>query len=385
MAKKRGKAKWVILSFILLIILISAGLILYFNKVPNKNERFVDTIQKINPLGDNRDAIQNSLDSLSYAQIIITIDSPESVEKVLSSLSPKEFQLQHITITTNPQLVSGNATKSAISKLGKNIHVIKIGYNYPVSVTAQESYNKSEPFYIGANLRLCNYSGNDFSEIFPSDLVFESEKNAILSALPKSEYKDYSEANQTYDPRSLYYDPSGNATRTGFKIKVTPKGRDILQTLKGELANYICNTYYSIIIDNETHQFLDKNVSYKLGRVGNCPDGTRLMMILNYSYLTGENLSIEDNNVTTYILFERMGAIEYELYKIENEIYIIPKIPKSPDTSADSKTPLVGSVDGTDCDYVRLEINLPKGNYSIFSEDTVNLYGLKKLREFEVK
>lgn len=89
--------------------------------------RFVDTITKVVDVG--KDRIQKQLDESSYASIIIELDGGlKNIDIVLSSLSPDEFILEEISRGT-PPVITGNATKSAISKLENSSLVGKIYYN----------------------------------------------------------------------------------------------------------------------------------------------------------------------------------------------------------------------------------------------------------------
>jgi len=143
MAKKRNKAKWIILSVILLVVIVSAVLILYFNAL-NKGKRFVDTISKISR-EDYKEAIQEHLNNFSKAIIDVEVDNRDNMEKIIASLSKESFELYYKS-DFRP-VFSGNASKEAILKLNKNSHVIEILSSIPIINDAQaQNQTENKPY-----------------------------------------------------------------------------------------------------------------------------------------------------------------------------------------------------------------------------------------------
>jgi len=120
--RKKDRAKWIFLGVILLIFVII--LVFYFNNPLNKGKRFVDSIIKITEAED-KDIIQSQLNESQYARIWFELDSLSNLNETLLSL-PKEGFVLEGTSTYSEIDITGNATKSALVKLEKNSHILKI-------------------------------------------------------------------------------------------------------------------------------------------------------------------------------------------------------------------------------------------------------------------
>lgn len=132
---RKGWKFWVFLGILVVAVIISI-LLFYLKTIPREGERFVDTIPKI-IIEEHKDEIQQALNNNSYAPIIFEVDNPSSVDIVLGSLTKEEFQFQEIS--ADSILVMGNASFSAITKLEKNKHVIRIAYSHMGRAFLQDS------------------------------------------------------------------------------------------------------------------------------------------------------------------------------------------------------------------------------------------------------
>lgn len=127
MAKKRGNAKWIILSVILLIVIVSAVLVFYFaiNKQTSFSFPFINLTktEKIKPWVDP-DIYKAFNMGWTSVGVMVSVNKPEFLDPVLKSLPPEDFKLHSKTF-----YFYGNITKNGIKRLENDVRVRRIEFN----------------------------------------------------------------------------------------------------------------------------------------------------------------------------------------------------------------------------------------------------------------
>lgn len=115
MAKKRNNAKWIILGFLIVALVLFA---LNFNKIIPSSKHTVE----IDP------DIYNQFDNgTEWVRVIVHVSPTQYVDSVISSLPSSEFVLKR-----KWEFFSGEITKNGLDILKNNPYVIKIEFSEPV-------------------------------------------------------------------------------------------------------------------------------------------------------------------------------------------------------------------------------------------------------------